>query len=140
MPESFGLRGQVRDANGEPLAGVTVVAVDRELPSLRPFDEQELGRAETDQQGGFSIEYRGKQFRSVDEGGPDLVVRLFGRGAPGWTVLRLLVDDHEQDPARPTFNVGPECRVEIIAEPTDDAWSEYERVMAAITPRSRAYP
>lgn len=133
MPETCSLRGRVVDTGGRPVPGVTVVACDRDLPSART-DEQELGRAETDREGGFSIEYDGGRFRRGDGSGPDLVVRVAGRHGQGWAVQGLVVDDRRHDPLEPVFNVPTQCWVEILAEPVDEGLSEYEQVIAAITP------
>jgi hypothetical protein len=77
--------GQVRDlATGEPLSGVLVRALDRDL-----VRHDALGRAVTDAAGQFRIDYSSAQFRSalpllegLERGGPDLcfrVERLDGR-------------------------------------------------------------
>ncbi|MDR4497892.1 MAG: neuraminidase-like domain-containing protein [Candidatus Scalindua sp.] len=70
--QPFIVRGTVRQADGKPLPGGTVKAFDKDMRS-----EQELGKAETDTAGHYEITYRTNQFRRVEKGNADLLVRVY---------------------------------------------------------------
>jgi hypothetical protein len=66
------VRGSVIDEAGCGVAGISVIAVDRDLRR-----EQELGRAVTDQSG-YDFGYPQRSFVRADKGSADLVVRVVG--------------------------------------------------------------
>ena len=68
----FEVQGTVRLADGFPTAGVTVSAFDRDLRS-----EELLGNGATDKQGFYQIQYTASQFRKLEKGSADLVVKAF---------------------------------------------------------------
>jgi hypothetical protein len=70
--EPLVVRGSVRNAAGEPQRGMTIMAYDRDLRS-----EQELGRQTTGPDGRYEIHYRRAQFRRVEKGSADLVIKAF---------------------------------------------------------------
>ena len=69
------VRGQVRQMNGRPLAGVLVRAFDKDLRS-----EELLGEVATDDTGHFEIQYTTDQFRRADKGSADLRVCVCNEG------------------------------------------------------------
>jgi hypothetical protein len=63
--------GTVTDADGAPLAGVTVSLYDRDL-----FFDDRLGQTTTDAQGRYRLVYHTGDFRDFIEARPDLYVRI----------------------------------------------------------------
>jgi protocatechuate 3,4-dioxygenase beta subunit len=59
MAEQHGVRGQVADADGQPVEGLTVEAYDKGLPSSGPRGERLLGEDRTGRDGRFSIDFTG---------------------------------------------------------------------------------
>ncbi len=75
----FIVKGQVRQADGDPADGVLVSAFDIDLRN-----EQSLGQTQTDRQGAYQIAYTADQFRKSEKGKADLVVKVL---TPANTVL-----------------------------------------------------
>jgi hypothetical protein len=66
------VRGTLTDADGEPVADITVWAFDRDLRR-----EQPLWRQKTDRVGSYLIRYSSEQFRRAEKDTADLVLRGF---------------------------------------------------------------
>ena len=67
------VKGTVRMADGSPANGFSVTAYDQDLRSA-----QELGKAQTDSQGSYLIQYATEQIQTLETGSADLVVKVFG--------------------------------------------------------------
>ncbi|MCI0717394.1 MAG: peptidoglycan-binding protein, partial [Acidobacteria bacterium] len=116
--ETMIVRGVVRQADGSPLVGATVRAVDRDLRHEEP-----LGEAITGTDGRYEISYTADQFRRAEKRNADLIVRaLDATGA----VLA----------ASPTiFNSRPVEIIDLVVGGGKYSGpSEYEQLLAEITP------
>ncbi|MBE9572393.1 MAG: peptidoglycan-binding protein, partial [Proteobacteria bacterium] len=68
----YRVKGTVSLADGTPATGLRVSAFDRDLRS-----EQLLGKHRTDRRGFYEITYYARQFRRLEKGSADLVVKVF---------------------------------------------------------------
>lgn len=104
--------------DGEPLEGLTVRAVDRDLAAEEP-----LGAATTDADGRYRIEYAASDFERAERASADLLVRVV-------TVAGTTVAESEL-----RYNVGREATVDVTV-PSDRQVSptEYQRLRAALDP------
>ena len=78
------VRGQVRLADGTPLAGALVRAYDKDLRS-----KEQLGKSEpviTDTKGRYEIPYAAEQFSRAEKRGADLLVEARQNEEAGWIV------------------------------------------------------
>src|SRR5205823_3588166 len=108
------VQGQVRQADGSPLPGITVVAVDRDLRG-----EETLGRASTDQNGHYEIRYTSNQFARAEKGTADLIVR----------VLDVAGSILAASPA--VFNAPQTATIDIVvSHAIPGSPSEYERLVS----------
>ena len=71
-PAPFIVRGQIRKADGSPLAGATVRAFDKDLRH-----EKLLGEQATNAEGRYEIAYTADQLRRPEKKKADLIVRVF---------------------------------------------------------------
>ncbi|HEX6685156.1 MAG TPA: neuraminidase-like domain-containing protein [Candidatus Limnocylindrales bacterium] len=109
--------GRVRWAGGEPAAGLTVRAFDRDLRH-----EQPLGEATTDDAGGYRIAYTRESFARSEKAAADLFVRVF-------------TGDEDDPPRSATLFQAPELAIiDVTLTGKAQAPSEYERILAAVTP------
>jgi hypothetical protein len=69
-PTPFVVKGQVRETDGTPIAGVAVQAYDQDLRL-----DTLLGQAQTNQQGAYSISYQPSQFKRPGKTSADLYVK-----------------------------------------------------------------
>ncbi|MBE9128305.1 MULTISPECIES: peptidoglycan-binding domain-containing protein [unclassified Coleofasciculus] len=67
----FIVKGQVRQADGDPADGILISAFDVDLRS-----EQLLGQTQTDRKGFYQIQYSAEQFSKREKGKADLVVKV----------------------------------------------------------------
>jgi hypothetical protein len=67
----FIVKGQVRQADGDPADGVLISAFDVDLRS-----EELLGQTQTDRKGFYQIQYSAEQFSKREKGKADLVVKV----------------------------------------------------------------
>jgi peptidoglycan hydrolase-like protein with peptidoglycan-binding domain len=67
QPPRFVVRGQIRQADGRPLADATVRAIDKNLRSEEP-----LGETRTDEAGRYEIAYTAEQFGRAEKGSTDV--------------------------------------------------------------------
>ncbi len=112
------VRGQVRLADGSPLAGVLVRAYDKDLRS-----EQRLGEpATTDKDGRYEIGYTAAQFARAEKQSADLVVRVDNLGGGEPTASRII------------FNARPEEIVPLVVSGQSTRPSEYERLARELEP------
>ena len=117
-PQSFIVRGQVRQADGTAITGSIVRAFDKDLPSLR--SEGELGKATTDKDGRYEITYTAEQFRRAEKKTADLIVRVFNQEPTPVASSPII------------FNAGPEETVDLVVE--GSMLSEYERYLKELAP------
>ncbi|WP_405598138.1 neuraminidase-like domain-containing protein [Streptomyces sp. NBC_00081] len=124
MTERFTVYGSVRAADSqEPVSDVVVHAFDKDLPSLR--SDQFLGRATTDSDGDYTIEFGREEFRAHEMGGAELYVLVFddegGKQLLGSSSARV---DGEA-----------ETRIDVAVVTQDSSGlSEYERLFGILTP------
>ena len=120
MAERFSVRGTITDARQQPVAGVTVRAYDKDLPSLNR--DQLLGEATTNDEGDYEIAFDEAAFRANERERADLYI----------------VVDREQGQlgrSRTHFNPEPEMRIDLQLETTvDTRRSEYEQLVALLLP------
>ena len=116
--KSFIVRGTVRDANSELVAGIVLRAFDRDLRS-----EELLGEAATDANGSYEIPYTPEQFRRAEKAKADLLVRAYdpeGRELAASPIL---------------FNANPVEVIDLkIGREKLRPRSEYERYIAELDP------
>lgn len=117
-PQAFIVRGQVRQSDGTAIAGNTVRAFDKDLPSLR--SEEELGKATTDKEGRYEITYTAEQFRRAEKKTADLIVRVFNEEPLPIASSPII------------FNAGPEEIVDLVVDGA--MLSEYERYLKELAP------
>jgi hypothetical protein len=115
------VEGHVRSADGSPLSGITVRAFDADLPSLG--QDQPLGQPVATDDGGFyRISYTADQFSRAEKDTADLRVHAFdGKGSE---IARSAV----------LFNAPAEATVDLVVAGDGKALSEYERLLATVTP------
>jgi len=73
-PGKWVVKGQVKDASKQGLAGVTVTIYDKELL----FDEK-LGASVTDEDGHFIVSYRTDDFCDLIEANPDIYLKVMDK-------------------------------------------------------------
>ena len=120
----FIVRGTVRDANTHLTAGVMVRAFDRDLRS-----EELLGETFTDAKGGYEILYKPEQFRRVEKGNADLLVRAYDSVGKELTASPVL------------FNANPVEVIDLTIERDKlRPLSEYERYITDLDPLLEGLP
>jgi peptidoglycan hydrolase-like protein with peptidoglycan-binding domain len=145
QPKPFVVRGQVR-ADGHPLAGIVVLAFDKDLRSEQPLGKQ--NPTPTDQDGRYEISYTQDQFSRAEKGSADLIFKLVAAsGRPlsnfkavdekGKPLDSLDVLDATGKPA--TIAIIPQAQAEEIVnfDVVADAAtlpSEYERLLKELEP------
>ncbi len=113
----FVVRGQIRAADGSPIAGVIVQAIDKDLRH-----EEKLGTTETDKEGHYEITYTAGQFHRAEKKSADLIVRVFDEKES------LLVASHVK------FNAQPEEVIDLeVSREKISVRSEYERIIEEIS-------
>jgi peptidoglycan hydrolase-like protein with peptidoglycan-binding domain len=107
--------GHVTDTNGEPLAGASVIAVDRDLRTSK-----ELGRAITDANGYYRIVYTSK---ALDHAAADLQMQVLG--ADGGTLFT----------SSTTFNAPHQTTINLpLGDAQHEQPSEFSWLQSTITP------
>jgi hypothetical protein len=148
MPEQFTISGLIRDSDERASSGVTVRALDKDLPSLERragVGPQELGSAVTDREGRFTISFTDERFRRGEAVaatfrrrtrlGPDVTFRISDQQGQELPIRRMTADDRDLSPPHILFNAAPETRVLITVEQRDETPdSEYEYLLAHIVP------
>ena len=117
-PKPLIVRGQVVLEDGTPLPGVTVRAFDQDLRH-----EETLGKTVTDEAGFYGITYTAEQFRRVEKGSADLIVRAFNA-------------DEKLLAASPTlFNAPAVATIDLVVGASVAGLpSEYERLLEELEP------
>src|SRR5579883_3062641 len=136
MKNGFIARGQVLQPDGAaPLAGAIVRLFDKDLredePLGRKREDQPLGRqVVTDARGRYEIAYSAEEFAANEEGGADLIARVYG-------LNDALLAESEAVFNAPRYAELPRIvvRADLLAR------SEYERLLNQIAPvRERVEP
>ncbi len=117
-PETFVVRGEVRDADGSLLAGVLVKAFDKDLRR-----KELLGEATTNKAGEYEIRYSDQQFRRAEKGSAYLVVKAFAADGSPLAASPVLFN------APPSANVDLTVPAEALQPPT-----LFERIGRALAP------
>lgn len=117
-PERFTVSGHIRQPDGSPFARVRVAAIDKDLRH-----EQPLGEATTDERGHYMILYASDQFRRAEKRSADLVVRVLSAEGLELGASDILFNA----PLRVTIDMA-------VAPPQEPRLSEYERLLAALSP------
>jgi hypothetical protein len=122
---SFTVSGKIKQPNGPPFPGVTVRAFNKDLPSLGPRGETQLGTdAVTDADGFYKIFFTERDLQKASSNGrdklrPDLFIRAFdGEIVLGQSVVN--------------FNAPLQTSVDLTVAIPD--LSEYEAVLHALGP------
>jgi len=116
--DTYTVLGQVRGANGKPLAGALVLVFDRDLRS-----EELLGEARTCLCGFYEVRYTPDQFKRAEKRWADLVVRAWGEAA----------DPVATSPIQ--FNAPASIIVDLLAGGgVYRGPSEHERLIRELTP------
>ena len=135
------IQGHVRDPGHNPIAGIKVLAIDKDLRK-----EERLGEKVTDQQGHYDMQYSSAQFSSAEKQNADLIFELFdpagnsltnftaadGKGN-SLTTLHVIVAD------KPTtifinYNAPAEQTIDFIVFPNSSTLSEYEQLTQGLEP------
>jgi Tc toxin complex TcA C-terminal TcB-binding domain/Neuraminidase-like domain/Putative peptidoglycan binding domain len=119
----FSVTGHVRWPDGRPATDLTVRAFDRDLRN-----EEQLGHAVTDKQGHYQINYFASQFLRNEKGSADLIVRV-SDGAGTTPVSSPII-----------FNAKPVEIVDLTFGAESRALSEYETMIAELTPLLQSVP
>jgi hypothetical protein len=149
MPERFIINGQIKNPNEEPMVGVTIRAIEKDLPSLeslRGTEPLELGRATTNSDGYFEIIYTDDLFRRGEasesetlrlrrKAGPDIIFHVLDAQNQDMEIVRLEVNEVSFDPSKILFNAPAEVRVLLIVKPREEeVLSEYEEFLLQLAP------
>ncbi len=114
----YSISGTVRNQYQQPMPGVIVTAFDKDIRS-----EQVLGKAQTNDQGFYTIAYSQQQFADTDKDAADVFLRLYN---PAGAVLKQ-TDIFYNAPAQLTIDIS------LGAQPYKGI-SELEQVLAVVTP------
>ncbi len=120
----FIIRGTVRDANGKPAIGVTIKAFDRDLRSEEPLGQPII----TDEDGRYEITYTAREFSRAEKGSADLRVAVFDPANRELVTSKII------------YNAQPEEVVDLGLSKETRGPSEYERLIAELTPTLRDVP
>jgi hypothetical protein len=111
----FTVFGQVTDADGQPIAGATVFAVDVDLRRT-----EVLGQAKTDTGGEYEVRYAASKFTRAEKASADLLVRA-------------LLGDQRLAESPVSFNAPAELRIDLASTEHHGA-SELERLETELAP------
>jgi len=116
----FAVRGQVRLADGNPVAGALVRVYDKDLRS-----KELLGRSKqvtTDKEGRYEITYTAEQFARAEKRSADLLVEARPNHEKDWTAAPI------------RFNAEPVEIVDVTLGVAHRGPSEFRRLVDEITP------
>jgi hypothetical protein len=116
-PQPFKVAGLVRRVDGAPLVGALVRAFDKDLRS-----EECRNETTTDEAGRYEITYTAAQFRRAEKGSADLRLSVCNE------------DGRELVSSAIIFNARPEETVDLTVGGEYRGPSEYEAMIAEITP------
>ncbi|MEX1211476.1 MAG: neuraminidase-like domain-containing protein [Balneolaceae bacterium] len=127
--ELWRVHGHVRDASGKPVTGVLVRLFDRDLHS-----EEFLGEAVTGEKGDYLIQYLPEAFAKGESGGPDLVVRFYGK--EGKEQSATVVDRELVSIGKDSilFHASPVEHLSWTLDEEERSDSLYETVSRTLTP------
>ena len=111
----FSVYGAVTDADGRPIAGATIVAVDVDLRRT-----EELGTTTTDSGGEYEVRYAASKFTRSEKASADVLVRA-------------LLGDQRLAESPVSFNASAELRIDL-ASSRRHGLSEFERLEAELAP------
>src|SRR3954467_11559650 len=139
MPERLVITGIVRLPDDQSPSGITVVAIDRDLPSReRIRGPQALGKTVSDAEGRFTIE---ADPATVADGearprsAPDVGFQAFDRDRLALTVRTVETGGAEVQHNLTIFDVVGRLDVVLyLARPDHAQMSEYERLTDAVAP------
>jgi hypothetical protein len=118
QPQTFIVRGSVRQADGTPMVGVLVRAFDIDLRS-----KELLGEAKTDQKGSYEIKYTHQRFRRAEKKGADLTVSALNQKEEPLASSSII------------FNAKPVETVDlVIGGAKYRGPSEFEQLVSDLTP------
>lgn len=118
------VKGTVRLADGLPADKVLVSAFDRDLRN-----EEELGKAETNKEGFYKLQYRANQFLNAEKRGADLVVKAFAADGSFLAASPVL------------FNAPPSAEVNVtIPAATREPPSLFEKLSWSLEPLLKGVP
>jgi hypothetical protein len=125
------VQGHVRGLDGSPLAGLSVRAFDRDLPSLNR--NELLGEAVTGKDGFYGIEYTAAKFSRAEKETADLQVRVYPLNM---SAARTPLAESET-----RFNATPEETIDLVVTVKQyQGPSEYERLLSAVAPLVEGVP
>ncbi|HWP91824.1 MAG TPA: neuraminidase-like domain-containing protein [Thermodesulfobacteriota bacterium] len=141
QPESFLVRGQVRQRDNSSLVGVLVQAFDKDVRG-----EEMLGEALTDDAGHYEIHYSAEQFSRAEKASADLIFRLFDQ--TGIPITNFKAVDESQNPfatirmidgeKQVNIPIVPQARqeetVNFLVDRIAVGPSEYERLLRELEP------
>lgn len=116
--KKFIVRGQVRLADGTPLAGAVVRGYDKDLRTEEPLGEP----ATTDKDGRYEIVYTAGQFARAEKSSADLIVRVENPDGGEPTASSII------------FNAQPEETVSLVIGSDARGLSEFDLLIADIAP------
>ena len=155
MPQPFVITGNIEFVGNEELLEGRVEASDRNLPSREQqgLAPQLLGQSSFTGAGRpFRIEFTDEQFRQgegetvflrrASKVSPDLSFRVFDASGRQLPIVRIVAQNRECRPDQIIFNAPQTIEgVEIAVAPSPEVGdSEYERLVSAIAPSSKAFP
>jgi protein-tyrosine-phosphatase len=143
------VKGEIRQADGTPLANTLVRAVDKDMRT-----EQLLGEQRTNTQGYYEIRYTRSQFSRAEKQSADLIVRVFDSNNQEIQQLTATTDTNTpletiaikdaQGNTRDTpiwFNAPAVAIINLsIIDPRYRGLSEYERYLQELTPLLESIP
>ncbi|MEO8157222.1 MAG: neuraminidase-like domain-containing protein [Betaproteobacteria bacterium] len=116
--KKFVVRGQVRLADGTPLAGAVVRGYDKDLRTEKPLGEPTI----TDKDGRYEIVYTAGQFARAEKSSADLIVRVENPGGGEPTASTII------------FNAQPEETIPLVISSDARSLSEFDLLIADIAP------
>lgn len=123
QPAKFVVKGQIRQTDGSPLAGVPVRAFDKDLRR-----EELLGEAVADKYGRYEIMYTAEQFHRAEKKNADLYIRVYKEGDQVIASSSII------------FNAQPVETIDLSVDGEYHELSEYEKLIAEITPLLEGIP
>jgi hypothetical protein len=111
------VRGVVRDVWGNTLSDVPLTAYDLDLR-----DEQPLGQARSNGQGAYLISYEVRQFRKLEKGDADLVVKAFSAAG------KVIASSHVM------FNAPASAVIDLVISDIAGLPSLFERIDSDLAP------
>ena len=114
---SFLVQGRVVDTAGHALQGLLVRAFDKGLRT-----EEQLGERRTDARGNYAIRYAAESIKRARRKTAYLIVRVMGK------------DDQVLASSAVVFNAQPIETVDLTVDGTQGLVSEWEALVAALTP------